>query len=453
MKITVVGDCLLDKEVRGCAERLSPDAPIPVVEDVSTSLRPGGAGLAATLARRDGCSVTLVTALAADAEGDKLRELLESQDIEVIDLGMSGSTPQKIRIGTEDRSLLRVDRGTGVAERLHPGLNLVPDLTRSSGVVVSDYGRGVTAASAVRWAISVALATVPVVWDPHPRGSVPVKAVRLTTPNLAELYRSIGKCDQDLVSLAHQSERLRAKWGSAALCTTMGARGALLVDGSTTPLVLPSSSVVAADPCGAGDRFAVSAGRSLASGALVSEAVTTAVVEATSFLASGGLSLEGAASEGHLPSDVLDAAATERARGGTVVATGGCFDLLHAGHVALLRSAARLGDFMVVCINSDASTKRLKGPQRPFMGEKDRADVLRSIEGVDGVAVFEEDTPAKLLEKLRPHLFVKGGDYAGAELPEAEVLKRWGGRAVVVPYLEGRSTTAIVEEVIKRERH
>jgi D-beta-D-heptose 7-phosphate kinase / D-beta-D-heptose 1-phosphate adenosyltransferase len=454
MMITVVGDCLLDKEMRGRAERLSPDAPIPVVEDVSTSYRPGGAGLAATLARRDGCSVILVTALAGDAEGDRLRELLESQDIDVVDLGMSGSTPQKIRIGTGDRSLLRVDLGNGVAERIDPGWNLVPVLTQSAGVIVSDYGRGITAAPAVRSAIHSALATVPVVWDPHPRGSVPVTDVRLTTPNLAELYRSIGKCDQGLVSLAHQSERLRAKWGSAALCTTMGPRGALLVDGSTTPLVSPSPSVVAGDPCGAGDRFAVSAGRSLASGALVSEAVTTAVAEATAFVASGGLSLGGAApGTGHLPSDVLDAAAAVRARGGTVVATGGCFDLLHAGHVALLRSAARLGDFLIVCINSDASTRRLKGPQRPFRGQNDRADVLRSIEGVDGVAVFEEDTPAEILGRLRPHLFVKGGDYAGAELPEAEVLERWGGRAVVVPYLEGRSTTAIVKEVIKRERH
>jgi rfaE bifunctional protein nucleotidyltransferase chain/domain len=219
-------------------------------------------------------------------------------------------------------------------------------------------------------------------------------------------------------------------------------------------LVVPPPDVVAADPCGAGDRFAVSAGRTLASGALVSEAVTTAVAEATSFVATGGLSLGGAAPCAELlPSDVLEAAATVRARGGTVVATGGCFDLLHAGHVALVRSAARLGDFMVVCINSDASTRRLKGPQRPFVGQKDRAEVLRSIEGVDGVAVFEEDTPVEVLQRLRPHLFVKGGDYAGAELPEAGVLKRWGGRAVVVPYLEGRSTTAIVEEVIKRERH
>ena len=132
------------------------------------------------------------------------------------------------------------------------------------------------------------------------------------------------------------------------------------------------------------------------------------------------------------------------------MATGGCFDLLHAGHVSLVKAAARLGDLLVVCINSDASVKRLKGPQRPFVGEEDRAEVLRSIEGVDGVVVFEEDTPATVLERLRPHLFVKGADYGGAELPEAEVLARWEGRAVVLPYLDGRSTTAIVEEVIRR---
>jgi D-beta-D-heptose 7-phosphate kinase/D-beta-D-heptose 1-phosphate adenosyltransferase len=134
-----------------------------------------------------------------------------------------------------------------------------------------------------------------------------------------------------------------------------------------------------------------------------------------------------------------------RAAGGTVVATGGCFDLLHAGHVATLRAARGLGDCLVVCINSDDSVRRLKGPARPLVSAPDRARVLEALEFVDAVVVFDEDTPAQVLDRLRPDVWAKGGDYAGADLPEAAVLRSWGGQAVVLPYLEGHSTTALVE--------
>jgi rfaE bifunctional protein nucleotidyltransferase chain/domain len=142
-----------------------------------------------------------------------------------------------------------------------------------------------------------------------------------------------------------------------------------------------------------------------------------------------------------------DAVAAVRARGGTVVATSGCFDLLHAGHVSALRAARALGDHLVVCLNSDASIRRLKGPGRPLVDERDRAALLRSLECVDGVVVFDEERPVRALEELRPDIFVKGGDYGSATLPETAVLARWGGQAVIVPYLEGRSTTRLVEEV------
>jgi rfaE bifunctional protein nucleotidyltransferase chain/domain len=134
-----------------------------------------------------------------------------------------------------------------------------------------------------------------------------------------------------------------------------------------------------------------------------------------------------------------------RRSGGTVVATGGCFDLLHPGHVATLRAARGLGDCLVVCINSDDSVRRLKGPSRPLVTAADRARVLEALEFVDAVVVFEEDTPAEILDRLRPDVWAKGGDYAGADLPEAAVLRRWGGQAVVLPYLDGHSTTALVE--------
>ena len=133
-----------------------------------------------------------------------------------------------------------------------------------------------------------------------------------------------------------------------------------------------------------------------------------------------------------------------------MVATGGCFDLLHAGHVRTLEAARRLGDALVVLLNSDDSVRRLKGPERPLVGQQDRAAVVAALGCVDAVEIFHEDTPAAALEQLRPDVWVKGGDYDGADLPEAEGLRRWGGRAVLVPYVEGRSTTRLIEEAACR---
>jgi D-beta-D-heptose 7-phosphate kinase/D-beta-D-heptose 1-phosphate adenosyltransferase len=153
----------------------------------------------------------------------------------------------------------------------------------------------------------------------------------------------------------------------------------------------------------------------------------------------GGTSVEEEPDVGRLIAQVRD-------RGGTVVATGGCFDLLHVGHVATLQAARKLGDCLIVCLNSDASVRRLKGPDRPLTSEVDRSRVLAALDCVDAVVVFDEATPESVLSWLRPDVWVKGGDYAdgGPDLPEAELVKRWGGQTVIVPYLDGRSTTRTI---------
>jgi rfaE bifunctional protein nucleotidyltransferase chain/domain len=140
-----------------------------------------------------------------------------------------------------------------------------------------------------------------------------------------------------------------------------------------------------------------------------------------------------------------DVVARTRARGGTVVATGGCFDLLHAGHVRLLRSARSLGDCLVVCLNSDDSVRRLKGPDRPVVRQADRVRVLEALECVDAVVVFDDDTPERVLAGLRPDIWAKGGDYAGMPLPESDALARWDGQVVLLPYQEGQSTSLLIE--------
>jgi D-beta-D-heptose 7-phosphate kinase / D-beta-D-heptose 1-phosphate adenosyltransferase len=447
-RIVIVGDVLLDREIRGPVRRLCPDAPIPVVDGADERSRPGGAGLAAVLAARDGARVTLITAIGTDASGRQLLGLLEGEGVQVVNVGLIGTTPQKVRIGTADRSLLRLDLGGGHAGPGAEKARIHDHLADASCILVSDYGRGVPAESAVREAVGEAARTIPVVWDPHPNGPSPVAGVRIATPNEDELLRLSPETRSGLANITILADEARDRWKCGSVCVTRGERGAVLVEGSTTPLVVPSAAVQNADPCGAGDRFAVTTTLALAAGALVSEAVIAAVNSASQFVAAGGAT--GLVRHAMPRVNDLRTGDETASRAKSVVATGGCFDLLHAGHIALLAAASTLGDRLVVCLNSDASVRRLKGPGRPLVPAEDRAVVLRSIAGVDDVVVFDEDTPERVLEELKPDLFVKGADYAGAQLPEADVVARWGGRTIVLPYLEGRSTSAIVKEAIKR---
>jgi rfaE bifunctional protein nucleotidyltransferase chain/domain len=423
---------------------------VPVIDDVETRERPGGAALAAVIAAATaGREVVLVTPLADDDGAARLRALLDGR-VTLLPVPAAGATAVKQRVRIGDHAVARLDSGDATAR---PGKlpSAAAEAIRGAGaVLVADYGRGTTAADDVRAAL--ASASGPVVWDPHPRGADPVPSARLVTPNSSEAVRVAAAAGVDVVgdglaAVGARAEALIRHWGVGAVAVTLGARGALLSYGEGAPLVVPAVPV-SGDPCGAGDSFAAAAAVALAQGAVTGEAVSAAVAAASAFVARGGATAWDAdpVAPPAPSAPGLDALlAGVRSAGGTVVATGGCFDLLHAGHVATLRAARGLGDCLVVCINSDDSVRRLKGPSRPLVTAPDRARVLEALEFVDAVVVFDEDTPAEVLDRLRPDVWAKGGDYAGADLPEAAVLRRWGGQAVVLPYLEGRSTTALVE--------
>ncbi|MGY2127035.1 D-glycero-beta-D-manno-heptose 1-phosphate adenylyltransferase [Blastococcus sp. SYSU DS0617] len=443
--LVVVGDALLDVDLVGSASRLTPDAPVPVVEDVERRERPGGAALAAVIAAAaTSREVVLVAPLDSDDGAARLRELLDGR-VRLIAIPAGGGTAVKQRIRVGDHSVARLDSGAPVATLGALPAEAAEAIRTAAAVLVADYGRGTTAAVDVREALAGARG--PVVWDPHPRGAEPVRGVRLVTPNAAEAARVVPEAPGDgLAAVGARAEALIAHWGVGAVAVTMGDRGALLSYGSGAPMVVPAVPVTGGDPCGAGDSFAAAAALALADGAVTGEAVSSAVAFAGAFVARGGAT----AWDRETPDVVAEPGAEGviarvRAAGGTVVATGGCFDLLHPGHVATLRAARGLGDCLVVCINSDDSVRRLKGPSRPLNSAPDRARVLEALEFVDAVVVFDEDTPSAVLDRLRPDVWAKGGDYAGADLPEAAVLRTWGGQAVVLPYLDGHSTTALVE--------
>jgi rfaE bifunctional protein nucleotidyltransferase chain/domain/rfaE bifunctional protein kinase chain/domain len=456
----IIGDTLLDRDVDGTVQRICPDAPAPVLDEESTRDRPGGAGLAALLALGHGYDVVLVTALADDAGGARLTELLTAAGVRVYPLPLPGATPEKVRLRSGGQVLLRLDRGGAHPEPPGAASDAVLAVLRdATAILVSDYGRGVARHPRLRAALTGSCA--PIVWDPHPRGPAPVPGVRLVTPNETEA-RTLADDAGDgpaLSTATRAGHQLLRRWRADAVAVTRGAEGAVLCR-SGTPLVIPAPAAEG-DTCGAGDRFAVSAALALADGALVSEAVERAVTEAAAYVAAGGVPTALAAVGGQHPesagpqphrvgADATGALLSDvRARGGVVVATGGCFDLLHAGHLATLQAARRLGDCLVVCLNSDASVMGLKGPDRPVNPQDDRARLLAALDCVDAVVVFDEPTPDAVLAWVRPDVWVKGGDYGdgGPDLPEADLVRRWGGQTVVVPYLDGRSTTRTIAAV------
>jgi rfaE bifunctional protein nucleotidyltransferase chain/domain/rfaE bifunctional protein kinase chain/domain len=450
MRIVVAGDVLLDVDLDGAATRLCPDAPVPVVDVSTVRGRAGGAGLVARMLAGEGHRVCLVTALGGDDPGRRL--LQELAGITVV-AGRSGApTPVKTRLRADGHPIARFDEGC--LDRSEPEMTprMLAAVEEADVLVVADYGRGLTSNPSLRATIARLAHSIPVIWDPHPAGADPVPGVAVVTPNLSEARAAAAVITTGEPGpppgVADLAGTLLRHWQCKAVLVTQGADGATLVGASSpAPLHLPAPRAAVADSCGAGDRLAGSLAAHLVAGEGLEESCRRAVRDAALFLAAGGVAALPPAPPAlpfpGNPTDALAVVRRVRANGGTVVATGGCFDLLHAGHARTLAAARSLGDCLIVCLNSDASARRNKGVSRPIIGQQDRTELLLSLESVDAVLVFDEDTPEAVLDRLRPDIWVKGGDYDSAELPETSLVESWGGRCLVVHYHPGRSTTGL----------
>lgn len=461
-RLVVVGDAFLDRDHVGTRRPDPRDMADLVVDDVTTTERPGGAALAAAMAERvPGWRVSLVTALGTDDAGHRVRELLESGGVEVLDLGRSGRsgrTATKSRVLVDGHSVVRLDEAQQIVLADEVSREVAEALRSADAVLVSDYGLGLVDHPGLRALLDRRTSGAPpLVWDPHPRGGPPVPATTVAVPNAHEAARAVDG-DAPSGDLARDLAHARAlldRWPAQALAVTRGVHGvALIRDADAPAMVIPADEPYDGDSCGAGDRFAVELALRLGAGASLPEATEAAVTAAGDYVRSGGPS---AFTDGGLPAqavaaDPLALVDEVRARGGRIVATAGCFDVLHRGHVGLLRRARALGDCLVVCLNSDDSVERIKGPARPVVTESDRAVVLGGLDSVDAIIVFTEDTPHAVLDRVRPDVYVKGGDYAFADLPEKELVESWGGIVVLLPYLDGRSTTNLIERAARGEQ-
>ena len=464
----VIGDVMLDVFERGRAERLAPDTPAPVVTDVRKESFPGGAANVATNLAALGAEVTLLGVVGDDPSGAELLRGLNQIGVRTDNVfRLSGrATVMKKRLVAGDATLARVDSGDkeplmGAAEVEFAGR--VAALAQSAEVVVvSDYSGG-----GVTQEVADALAATDhgcVLLDSKDPLRLRWRNLTAATPNHLEAQSTLGlrvEADPSWVDVGTVGEALRDALGVHTLTITLAEEGVVVVD-SAGATRLRGRRVANPDVNGAGDTFLAAFALSLGGGAPPRTAARLGIEAATLAVSRAGTTPVGFRELlQRLPEDSLEVSGPvlgleedlERVRrsGGKVVFTNGCFDLLHRGHLFLLREARKLGDMLVVGVNSDASARRVKGSGRPVMLEEDRVELLEALPCVDHVVVFDEDTPEALIRRVEPDLHVKGGDHADERLPEESVVEELGGEVVVLPLLPGRSASATIEHIKSAE--
>ena len=472
LDVAVIGDGMLDSYLHGTAERLSREAPAPIVSLEGSVDVPGGAANTAVNVRSLGASVRFLTVVGEDPDGALLRKELEAADVATEDVVVDPSrrTLAKRRIAAGGQLLLRFDQGTTgqiVGDAEDELIERVRSIAaRRDAVVVSDYGYGtltpgvLDAVAELRREGSVLVVDAK---DPKRHRRARPTAVK---PNYREAVRLLGEQevrgpDARAEQLADRGEPLLELTGAEAVVVTLDTEGALLFERDRPPYRTFARHTKLARPAGAGDTFAATLALALGAGATTTAAVELASAASAVVIEKDGTSTctalelreHFAAQEKHLADRERLEARLEfhRRQGDRIVFTNGCFDILHRGHVAYLNRAKSQGDVLVVGLNSDESVRRLKGPDRPINTLEDRVEVMSALSCIDYIVPFADDTPHEVIRGVRPDVFVKGGDYTRESLPEAPLVEELGGIVRLLPYVEDRSTTGIIQRIRSSE--
>ncbi|TMR08344.1 D-glycero-beta-D-manno-heptose 1-phosphate adenylyltransferase [Nonomuraea turkmeniaca] len=454
----VVGDVMLDSWLLGSAKRLAQEAPVPVMSLEATENAPGGAANTAANLVALGARVRLVGVVGDDPPGDELVQSLRLLGVETDLLTVPGRrTAHKRRLvasgqltaryDEEDHDVLPMEAEQELLQRVKAAVR------RADVVVACDYGGGVCTPAVRRSLAGVGLLVV----DAHAVAPWRECAPAAVLPNYAEVVRLLGDEDGAVdrpAYLTARSDRLLELTGAGIVVTTLDGEGTLLHRSGRPAYRTYAQPAPPHMATGAGDTYTAAFTLWLAGGASPEEAAQAGQAAAGVVVRRPGTAIctrhdllralrrrEGAVQTPERLARLLD---EHRRRGERVVFTNGCFDVLHRGHVTYLEQAGRLGEVLVVAVNSDASVARLKGPGRPVNSCEDRMSVLAALNDVDYVVEFDEDTPERLLSMIRPDLYVKGGDYTPEMLPEAPLVRALGGEVRVLGYLPDRSTTAII---------
>lgn len=469
LKVLVVGEAMLDSYLQGPPGGICREAPVPIVNVETRRDAPGGAANTAVNVASLGAHVTLLSVIGADLEARLLRQVLRSRGVntEFVMAHTRRRTIAKHRVMADEQLLVRFDQGTTTPLDADTEEAVVEELThllpRMDAVIVSDYACGLITPRVID-ALADLKARTPklLVADAKQLLRYQRVGVSAAKPNYREAIALLGlepppQPGERADLIMEHGERLLSLLGAQVAAVTLDVDGAVILERGNPPFRTYGRRVSASRAAGAGDTFVSALTLSLAAGASTTTAAEVAAAAAGVAVGGEGTASCGAAElrayfEGS-EKFIADAAQLEarlagyRAQGRRIVFTNGCFDILHRGHVAHLSAAKALGDVLIVGINSDESVRRLKGPQRPINGLEDRVQVLGALSCIDHIVAFDGDTATDLVRAIRPAVFVKGGDYTPATLPEAPLVEALGGRVHILPYLDDRSTTRVIERI------
>jgi D-beta-D-heptose 7-phosphate kinase/D-beta-D-heptose 1-phosphate adenosyltransferase len=451
---------MLDQYLFGATSRISPEAPVPVVHVQKTDDRPGGAANVAVNLASLGVSTRLIGAVGDDSAAETLENILGGQGIQC-DFARVSDRPTitKTRVQSRGQQLIRLDQENAAALRDSSlTAQLANALDGAGAVILSDYGKG--ALTDVGAMIGLCReAGVPVLVDPKGRDFSIYRGATLITPNQGEFEAVAGECTTD-AQLAERGWNMIEDLDLAALLVTRSEKGMMLLESGNEPVFLSTQAREVFDVTGAGDTVIATIAGALASGQDLAAAAALANMAAGLVVRKIGVATvtpgeiqvamhqRGQGGRGLVTRDELTVLIDEaRQRGERVVMTNGCFDILHAGHVAYLEEAKSLGDRLVVAVNDDDSVRRLKGESRPINALGDRLLVLAGLAAVDWVIPFTEDTPAELIATVLPDVLVKGGDYEPEEIAGGKDVLQNGGEVRVLSFRDGHSTSRIIEKL------
>lgn len=462
-RVLVVGDVMLDRYWHGASSRISPEAPVPVVNVSHTEDRPGGAANVALNLAALGCQVRLLGIVGADDAGAILQQRLQATSIQTCFYTQSSHpTITKLRVISRHQQLLRMDFEQKYPPEAAQALEaqMAAQLDEVDVVVISDYAKGSIHNPQALIALARAR-NLPVLLDPKSTDYQRYRGASLLTPNYQEFELVVGHCQGETELLA-KGRQLLADLALEALLITRGEQGMTLIRPGQPELHLPARAREVFDVTGAGDTVIAALAGALAAGEPLPQSVAIANLAAGIVVGKLGTATVSApelrwaiyAEQGFEcgvvgEEQLLLALDEARANGETIVFTNGCFDIIHAGHVSYLEEARQLGQRLVVAVNSDASVKRLKGEGRPINNLERRMAVLAGLESVDWVVSFDEDTPERLLARIKPDVLVKGGDYSEAQVVGGSIVKAYGGQVKVLGFIENCSTTSIVNKIRK----
>ncbi|WP_447046289.1 bifunctional D-glycero-beta-D-manno-heptose-7-phosphate kinase/D-glycero-beta-D-manno-heptose 1-phosphate adenylyltransferase HldE [Vreelandella sp. H-I2] len=465
-RVLVVGDVMLDRYWHGGTSRISPEAPVPVVRVEDVEDRPGGAANVALNITSLGAHAVLGGLIGADENAQILQASLTASGVSThFQRSTEIPTITKLRVMSRNQQLLRLDfeqhlDSVDTSELVAQVEKVLPDC---DVLILSDYGKG-TLNQVENLIASARAQGKRVLIDPKGQDFSKYRGASLITPNLTEFETVVGPCATD-AELSSRGEALRAELELEALLITRSEKGMTLIREGHAPLHLPTRAQEVFDVTGAGDTVIGLMGLALASGHAFPEAMMLANLGAGLVVAKPGtatLSIAELYTALHgdklaefgviEPNILIEAVRAAQLRGERVVMTNGCFDILHAGHVAYLEQAKRLGDRLIVAVNDDASIGRLKGPKRPINPLNRRMQVLAGLGAVDWVVPFSDDTPQALIEAVLPDILVKGGDYQPEDIAGGAAVVANGGEVKVLGFEDGVSTSAMISSILDRER-